>query len=255
MVQVGHALDLSNRKWEDIPSLKKDLRAAKKGTIREYIRRISQTTTAGAVDVEELSGETLTAMSASKVLEVWQKTDQVGTDGGAAVVIEWQDVLGNVTEATSKLNAIATTTHTVLTATVATARAIRAFSLAALLAADEVLLGNHAGNEVFAVIKVGHYQCLKSKYMVATNRDSYLGKISLDLDAASAAIVTLTITYTPYGHVSSTTATLILAAGSTHAEWEPCLKLKAASVVSMTVIDNNAAHPIAIVTPYYIEAY
>jgi len=102
MVQIGHAIDVE-RRWEDLASLKTHLRAAHKGTIREYIRKVHQTTTNADVDVEELSGETLTAMGASKALEVWQKTDQKATDGLFTGTVEWQDVLGNVTAATFEL--------------------------------------------------------------------------------------------------------------------------------------------------------
>jgi hypothetical protein len=255
MVQVGHALDVQ-RRWEDLASLKQYLQHHFK-TVREYIRRVSQVTTDAVVDeVEEKSGETITAIAANKVFEIWQKTDQKATDGTFTGTVEWQDINGDVTVATFALGGVGvdSTTHVPLVAAVTTARALRSYQISGLCA-DEFLIGNAAGTEIYGVIKVGYYQTLKTGFKVATARHGYLAKVTLDLAVASAAVVTAVVTYTPLGHVSSTTETIVLAAGQTKIEWEPCLELKAASTVAISIEDNNAAHPTAIVTAHYVEAY
>jgi len=253
MVQTGIVLDLSNRQWEDIPSLKKHLRAIKKGTIREYKREINQLSTGSAVEVEELAGETLTAMSASKALQVWQKTDQVATDGEFIGIVEWQDVLGNVTEATFTLDGTNTSTHAPLVAAVTTARYVRSMYIQADVA-DEILIGNVAGSEIFGVIKVGFHQLLKTGYKCPTNRDGYLGKIKMTIPAASDGTITLVITYTPKGQTLSTTKTLIIGIGDLAVELEPCYQLQPASTVTMTIIDSATAATATVETTY-IEGY
>jgi hypothetical protein len=253
MVQTGIVLDISNRKWEDIPTLKKHLRAVPKGTVREYIREIAQLSTGSAVLVEEVSGETIAAIAANKALQVWQKTDQVGTDGGFTGNVEWQDVLGNVTEATYTLDATNTTTHAPLVSAVTTARFVRSMNIQADVA-DEILIGNVAGSEIFGVIKVGYHQLLKTGYMCPTNRDGYLGKIKMTIPAASDGTITLVITYTPKGETYSTTKTLIIGIGDLAVEWEPCYQLQPATSVTMTIVDSATAATATVETTY-IEAY
>lgn len=252
MTQTGIALDLQ-RKWEDIPSLKRHLSGVQKHTIREYIREVPQLTTGGAVEVEEVSGETINAMSASKVLNVSQKTDQVGTDANFVGTIEWQDVLGNVTEATFTLDGTDTSTGVAVVAAVATARYIRSASIQADVA-DEVLITNVAKSEVFAVIKVGQHQVVKSGYMCPTNRDGYLGKITMDLPLVSDGAITLVVTYTPKGHTLSTTKTLVLPIGEHSVSWEPCYQLQPATKVTMTIVDAATAATVTTIA-HFIEAY
>jgi hypothetical protein len=250
MTQSGYALAISNSKWEDYASLHKDM----KGYVNrvEYKREFAQVTTNGAVAIEEVSGETIAAMSASKVLEVWQKTDQVGTDGAAVGIVEWQTLAGLVTSATFALDGTATTTHAALVAAVTTGRHVRRFELTAINCADEVLIGNAAGTEVFGVIKVGYHQCLKSGFMGGLSRRSFIGKIKVHLSAVTA-VVTLVCTYTPIGQTLSTTKTFIT--NSIEKTWEPALEIAAASAVSWTIIDDNAAHPTATMEFTYLEAY
>lgn len=249
MVQSGFALELQ-RNYEDYASLKKYMKQYNRKV--DHIRHFSQVTANAAANLEELSGETLTAMAASKVLNVWQKTDQVGTDGAEKGVVQWQDVDGALTEAVFQLNAVNTTTHVALDAAVSTARHVRSFCLDGIVCADELLLGNVAGTEIFGVIKVGYHQTLKSKFMCEKDRNTWLAKLRVHLSAVSAA-VTLVCTFTPLGGALAVTKTFITKTAD--AEWEPCIELEPGSEVSWTIEDDNAAHPTAEVEIIYLEGY
>lgn len=250
MTQSGFALKINKAKFEDYSSLKHNL--ASFNNVREHKRHFSQTCTNSAVNIEELSGETLAAMSASKTLNVWQKTDQVGTDGAATGKITWATLAGLKTDATFTLNAVDTTTHVAAVAAVTTARHIESFSLDSINCADEVLLGNVAGDEIFAVIKVGYHDCLKSRFMAGYGRKSFIGRIKVHLNIVTA-VVTLVCTFTPYGQTQSTTKTFTT--NSIEKTWEPALELASGTEVSWTIIDDNAAHPVATIDFDYVEAW
>lgn len=251
MTQTGSVLKRINQRFESLESLKKFL-GAQYNTIKEYRSEFNQITTNSAVSLEEVSGETLTAMSASKALNVWQKTDQVGTDADATGTVEWMDATGVVTEATFALDHSDTTTHAALVDAVTTARHIRSFELDDLNCADEVLLGNVAGNEIFGVIKVGYHQCLKSKFMGRLNARTFIGEMRLTLSAVTAA-VTLVCTFTPVGKSLSTTKQWTTVALENN--WAPCIEIEPATEVSWTIADDNVAHPTATFEIAYIEGY
>lgn len=253
MTQSGIAIDIANRKWEDIPSLKKYLRSVPKRTIREYIREVPQLTTGSAVEVEEKAGETIDAMTASKVLNAWTAAD-VEADRAQAGTVEWQDVNGNVTEATFTTNAENSSTKVVMVSAVSTARYIRSVSFAKDLGAQDLLIGNVAGNEIFAAIKTGQHQCLKTGYMCPTNRDGYLGSIEMFLPLVSDGAITLVVTYTPYGHTIATTKTLVLPIGDHSVKWEPCYQLQPATKVTMTIQDAATEATVTTICKY-VEAY
>lgn len=253
MTQAGIALDFTNRKWEDIPSLKRHLRAAQKGTIREYVREVPQLTTDSAVEVEEKAGETIDAMAANKVLNVWTAAD-VAADRNKSGTIEWQDVNGDVTEATFTTDASNSSTKVAVVSPVTTARYIRSVSFEQNLGAQDLLVGNVAGDEIFAAIKTGQHQLLKTGYMCPTTREGYLGAIEMELPVASDGAITLVVTYTPYGHTISTTKTIILKAGENYIKWEPCYRLAAATKVTMTIQDAATEATVTVIAKY-IEAY
>jgi len=250
MTQSGFALKINNKKWEDYASLKKTI--SRLTYVREHRREFAQTTANAAASLENVSGETLAAMAASKTLNVWQKTDQVGTDGAETGKITWATVAGVKTDAIFTLNAVNTTTHVAAVAAVTTARYIESFEIDNLNCADEVLLGNVAGTEVFAVIPVGYHQCLKSGFMATAAHRSFIGRVQLHL-SLETALVTLVCTFTPLGATQSTTKTF--QSTSAFNTWEPCLELKPGTEVSWTIEDNNAAHPVANVDLIYVEAW
>jgi hypothetical protein len=251
MTQTGFALKLKRQhSWASYQDLFDKMEGYTNRNV--YKRQVEQTVANAAAALEEVSGETIHDITdASKALEVWQKTDQVATDGGIAGTVEWQTVTGAVTEATFTTSAVATTTHVPLVAAVTTARELRAFQFA-MAATDELLIGNAAGTEIFGVIKVGYHQLLKGSFMAATGRRSFLGKIKLTLNVATA-VTTLIVTYTPVGETLAKTFTF--ATKDIETTWEPCLELAAASRVSMTINDDNAAHPVAKVDIEYLEAW
>ena len=250
MTQSGYALKINNKKWEDYSSLKKVI--SHLTYVREHKREFAQTCADAAANLENVSGETLAAMSASKTLNIWQKTDQVGTDGAATGAITWATVAGVKTDATFTLNAAHTTTHVAAVAAVTTARHIESFTLDSINCADEVLLGNAAGNEIFAVIPVGYHQCLKSRFMATASRRSFIGRIRVHL-SLETALVTLVCTFTPLGESLSTTKTFLTK--TTDAVWEPCLELEPGTEVSWTIEDDNAAHPVATIDLTYLESW
>lgn len=251
MTQLGVALKRTNQRYESYETLKKNMSLY--NTVREHYREVIQTCTDAAANLEELSGETLAAMSNETVI-VYQKTDQVGTDGGATGKVTWATDAGVKTDATFTLNAVDTTTAVALVAaTGAAADHIESFTLDSIDAADEVILGNGAKNEVYAVIKAGYHQCLKSKFMAGYGRRSFIGRLQVELNVASA-LVTLLCTYTPVGESVSTTKRFYTQKIEP-AIWEPCFEVKAGTEVSWTIEDDNAAHPIAIVGITYLEAW
>jgi hypothetical protein len=173
------------RRWEDLPSLKAYLWGrVKVGTIKELVRELAQTTTNAAVELEEPSGETIHDIEdANKALEVWQKTDQAGTDKDAVGTVDWQVLNGTVTEATFALDHTNTTTHAPLVDAVTTARFLRSFKLTAINCADEVLIGNVAGTEIFGVIKVGYHHMLKTGLRAAPSRHTFFGGLHVELSS------------------------------------------------------------------------
>lgn len=252
MTQSGSARTVFNSTVENYESLKKYAKFAGNNR-KEYIRNIQQVTTASAVNLEEVSGETIAAMSANKTLNVWQKTDNVGTDGGATGTVEWMSATGVLTSATFTLDASDTTTHAALVSAVTTARHIRSFEMDSMDATDEVLLGNVAGDEIFAVIKAGHHQCLKSKFMGALSRRTFIGRIRATLSLLTANCV-LVMTYTPLNETLPVTKRFEL---KPHLQnvFEPCIEIAAASEVSFTIIDDDVAHPTADVEITYLEVW
>jgi hypothetical protein len=253
MTQIGHAITHTNRKYDSYESLKKNLGANLYKNVKEYERQVTQTTADAAANIEEVNSNTLTAMSASKALQVWEKTGHTAGNIDLAGTVEWQTLSGVVTAATFTTHHTDTTTHVALVAAVTTARHIRSFELtAADISTHDLLLGNVAGDEIFAVIKTGYHQCLKSKFMGGLGRRSFIGKITLELSVVTA-VVTMVCTFTPVGATVSTTKTFI--SNSVSKTWEPCLEIAAGSEVSWTIEDDNAAHPVATFGITYVEAY
>jgi hypothetical protein len=258
MVQSGHSLKLTNRRYESYESLKKNISGY--NTINEFVREFAQTCTNATVDVENPSGENIHDIEdANKVLEVWQKSDQKATDGTCTGIVEWQSSTGVVTSATWTFGGVGvnTTTHVALVAAVTTARFLRSFVCTNILCADEIVIGNAAGTEIFGVIPVGYHQCLKSgfraRYISATVEcRSFLAKIKCHLNIVTA-VVTIVITFTPKGYTLSTTKTFTT--NSIEKSWEPCLEVAEGSDIHITIIDDNAAHPVATLELTYVEAY
>jgi hypothetical protein len=251
MTQSGYAVKLDNKQWEDYESLKKNM-GSYYDNIREYKREIPQTCADAAANIEEVSGETLAAMSDETVI-VYQKTDQVGTDGGATGTVTWATDAGVKTDATFTLDGTDTTTAVALVAaTGAAADHIESFALDSINCADEVILGNSGKTEVYAVIKTGQFQCLKSKFMAGYGRRTFIGKLHVGLNLTTA-LVTLVCTFTPVGETLSTTKTFYLK--SEPKTWEPVLEVAAGTEISWTIEDDNAAHPVANVELTYLEAW
>ncbi len=255
MTQLGHALDIQ-RRWEDVASLKAYLWGrVKVGTIKELVRELAQTTTAAAVELEEPSGETIHDIEdANKALEVWQKTDQAGTDKDAVGTVEWQSSTGVITEATFALDHTNTTTHVPLVDAVTTARFLRSFKLTALNCADEVLIGNVAGSEIFGAIKVGYHHMLKTGLRAAPSRRTFFGGLHMELSLKTAA-VTVVVTFTPAGETLTTTKNFKINTGDSVADWDDWMEVEPGSDVHWTVIDDNVAHPVATVRVTYVEGY
>jgi len=251
MVQVGHQITQINKKFEDYSSLKKLL--SHYNHVKEDIREFSRTTTDAAASLEENSAETIDAMAANKVLEVWQKTDQVATDGGLTGTVIWSDATGLKTSATYTLNAVNTTTHAIIVAPSATARNIESFELDDTLCADEVIIGNNAGTEIFGVIKVAQFQMLKTKIITTIARRTFIGRVKIALSLVTA-LVSIVATFTPVGKSLSTTKTFLIKT-ETQKIWEPCIELEPGTVVSWTIEDDNAAHPVATFEVVYVEAW
>lgn len=249
MTQSGYVTKTSNR-WENYESLKKHLQNYT--NMNEFKREFAQTCADAAAAIEEVSGETINAMAASKALRVSSKTDQVGTDGAATGTVTWQDVNGTKTDATFTLNAVDTTTEVVTVAAVTTARFIESFALDAINCADEVLLSNAGVTEIFGVIKVGYHQMLKSGYMAAPSRRTFLASFRCQLSLVTA-LVSVVCTYTPLGETLSTTKTFLTKV--TDKVWEPCIEVEPGSKITWTIEDDNAAHPVANCEFVYIEAW
>jgi len=256
MTQSGFALELA-RNRDQLGSLAPIIPAQNSSGLShsyvEHLREFTQTCADAAAALEEVSGETIAAMSASKVLNVSEKTDQVGTDADATGVVKWQTATGVLTTATFALNHSNTTTHVALVAAVSTARYIRSLELDDINCADEVLLSNVGEDEIYGVIKVGFYQLLKSGFMAqpsATAR-TWIHTLRVSLDITTA-LTTLVCTFTPVGKSLSTTQTF--RTKEAVKEWTIDLEVEPGTAVSWTIEDDNAAHPVATVQLSYIEA-
>lgn len=119
-------------------------------------------------------------------------------------------------------------------------------------ATDEILVSNVAGDELYAVIKAASHQLLKSKFMAAKDRRAFLARIKLHLSIVTS-VVTLAVTYTPKGETLPVIKNF--RSNSIEKTWEPLVELEEATEVSMTIIDDNEAHPVATVELTYVEAY
>lgn len=252
MVQSGSVLEVA-RSYESYERLKAVL--SRYTNIKEFIREFNQTTTNSAIALEEINSNTLTAMSASKALNVWEKTGHTAANIDLTGTVVWQDATGLETTATFTLDHSNTTTHVALVAAVATARYIRSFKLnTATISTHDLLLGNVAGDEIFAVIKTGNHECLKSGFMAAPSKRSFLGRVKLDA-SLTTAVLTLAITFTPKGKTLSVTKEIKTNTTKGPIVWEPCIELEPGTTCTATIIDDNAAHPVAGVEFTYVEAW
>ena len=251
MTQSGYAIKQTNKRFEDLESLKKNMGSFYHNVV-EHIRHFSQTCADAAAALENVSGETIAAMS-DETLNIWQKTDQVGTDGVATGKITWSTGAGVKTSATFTLDDTDTTTHVVLVpASGAAADFIESIELDAIDCADEILVGNVAGAEIYAVIPVGYHQCLKSAFMAEADHRTFIAGISVNLNIVTA-VVTLVCTFTPVGSALTTTKTFITQLADR--EWNPCIEVEPGTTITWTIEDDNAAHPVATVNIIYVEAY
>lgn len=248
MTQVGYSIELSNRKFEDYPSLKKNM--TNYNYVIEHVREIPQVTTNTATVVEEVSGETLTALSSNKTLYIKTAAD-VAADRDKTAIVKWQDSTGAVSSKTIKTNASNSSTATALSVT--TARFIRSVEFEKDLGAEDLFICNSNGAEIYAVIKAGYHQCLKSGFMAQPSPvRSFLGRIKCHL-SETTAVVTIAVTFTPAGSTLSTVKSF--STNSIERVWDPCIELAAESEVSITIVDDNAAHPTANLEIIYLEAY
>jgi len=136
-------------------------------------------------------------------VEIVQKTDQVGTDGGKLVSFEYVTVWGEIKNATIALSAAATTTAVlpIITGTTSTVKDFYRCHEAtfAMLATDELfiqrltVLGAAA---IRCVIKAANYAFVDSRF--GASKQSYLGNIRASLPTVGE-LLTIEITYTPYG--------------------------------------------------------
>jgi hypothetical protein len=254
MTQVGHALEIT-RTRDALGWIKDIIPATNSSKLPhgyvEHIREIPQVTTNTAATIEEVSGETIAAMSANKVLNASQKTDQVGTDGKATGVVKWQTSTGALTTATFTLNGSNTTTHVAMVAAVTTAQYIRSMSLDDLDCADEILLSNVDEDEIYGVIKLGYHQLLKSGLRAVPTYRTWIKSLKLDLSVVTAA-VTIVCTFTPAGESLSVTKNF--ASKEITKSWDIGLEVEPGTDVSWTIVDDNAAHPTAVITIEYVEA-
>jgi len=251
MVQSGHALIQINQTFEDYSSLKKLLNHYRR--IQENIVEFSQTCTDTALDIQDKAGETINAMTANKVLEVWQKSDQVATDGGETGWLIWSDSTGLKTLATFTLDGTNTTTHAIIVAPCTTARNIEAFEMDALLATDEVLVGNNAGTEIFGAIKAATFQLLKTKTIARVSARTFIGRVKISLNIVTA-LVTVVATFTPVGKALTTTKTFLIKTES-QKQWEPCIEVEPGTSITWTIKDDNVAHPVATIEVAIVEAW
>jgi hypothetical protein len=257
ITQIGHALQI-NRNRDQLGALATIIPAKNSSQMnfkyKEHIRELAQTCADAAASIENVTGNALTAMSASKALEVWEKTGHTAGNIDLPGTVEWQSVNGTLTSATFTTDHTDTTTHVALDAAVTTARHIRSFDLtSADISTHALLLGNVAGTEIFASIPIGYHQLLKSGFMAQPSpAKTYIKSLQVDLNVITA-VVTLVATFVPYGKTLSVTKQFTTQVASK--SWEINLEIAAGTEVSWTIEDDNAAHPVAVVTISYVEAY
>jgi hypothetical protein len=148
------------------------------------------------VEVFEDSGETITAPTENKTVLVWQKTDQVGTDGGATISIEYLTAAGVIKSVAVTLDGTATTTEVAVCADFYRLRKMTA----SLLVADEVILGLTGGAAEYGVIKVSCWEAVQSRYTPPAS-----GKAVLVSVEAWGPHATELSTYYVYAYTKDTT--------------------------------------------------
>jgi hypothetical protein len=255
MTQVGHTIQIA-RKWESVESLKKHLHSVMNTSrlpyvVKELIAEFPQTTTDAVASLEEVAGETIAAMSASKVLNAATKAD-VEADRSQAGTVEWQSATGALTTATFTTHAENSSTRVAMVAPVSTARFIRSVSFAKDLGAQDLVISNAGGDEIFAAIKTGQHQLLKANLRAVPTYRTFIGSLKVDL-TLTTAVVTLVCTFTPVGETLSVTKTFTTKEPTK--TWEIALEVAAGTDITWTIEDDNAAHPVATTTITYVEAY
>jgi hypothetical protein len=167
--------------FEDEISLKKWIRSnfgpdvGKFSGLRLLRRSIPQTTTAAFVEVFEDSGETVTFPSSNATVKLWQKTDQVGTDGEKNVTITYLDEDCVQKSVTVALDDTDTTTEKDVCDDF--------FRLIAMecevVAADEIILGTTGGAAIHGVIGAGNWQAVFSRYTPPANHRAWLTEVKI----------------------------------------------------------------------------
>jgi hypothetical protein len=108
---------------------------------------------------------------------IYQKTDQVGTDGGIGIYIEYLNEAGAVKIVDTTLDAIATDTEVAVCDDFYRLRDFYAYDPATGLyfdVADTVILGLTGAAEQYAVIPTSKHRAEFTRYMVPKDRRAFL---------------------------------------------------------------------------------
>lgn len=238
-------------RWINEEELMKYLRQIKLVTNTIILQR-TQTAADAAAEIQEAGGLTITHLSAKADLEVWSETDHADAQG-LAVTGEYVDENGLIVEISGTLNAVdSTASEKIITAEFLD---LRSAIIATAQDGDAgyIAFGNNAKNAWYGMIEQGNLYSIHSRHRTITNRRTFLSEIELTKNGETA-VTSIHVTYTP-----KATEEEVIRNFHTIRAYElfnkTPIELLENTIVSFTIEDDNAAHPVCDINIKIIEAY
>lgn len=207
---------------------------------------VTATTTGGGVDYATITKGTATTATDAQLIGVGsvniaQKTNQVATDGGELVTLEYVNYLGVVKTAAIELDGTDTSTEVQLldTTTGLTVKdfyRLRDLSFS-MAATDEVLLVAPGGGTVYGAIKATYDHAIFTRYMCPTGRRAWIGKLCGNVTTAN--ITAFDINFTPVDHSVKQVTSLQLIS-NIEFNIEPLFEVEPITDVYFTILGNTA---------------
>ena len=199
-------------------------------------------------------------------LIISQKTDQVGTDGGATGAIEYITVWGEPKNAIYELDAVTTDAAVVVYDAETGLIPVRDFwrerdvALDAILAGDEILLGEPdwttltptVGTNIYAVIPATMWTTVKTHFCAVGSGygRSFIGFVKAQFPSV-ADVLSVNITFQPYGAPFAFTHTVDVYIADLEDQLN--CELEPLSEVIETINDQNVAHAKADIQVHLID--
>jgi hypothetical protein len=249
MVQTtDQYVNFADVQFEDLPSLKKYLRA-NYPNVKTLEFSLAQTTTPAAVELLEDSGETVAFTAANATIQVWQKTNQAA-DVGKVVSFQYVTLAGAMTAGSGTLAADTTTKTACVPAVADFFRLVPGTMKTTGLVADEVMLGIAAGT-VHGMIKVGCWQDAISRfYAPASSVRCFLARVEAKGPHTDPS--TYTITLTRKGNTLQSVHSKDDLISTRWDSFDPCWELEPLTNLTITILKNADANHALLTLRYKI---